>query len=61
MKRSASCDRSKYGSGCSWVVAAVNGFAGMVMGWLYARYGLLSAVLAHFLADVVGYAIPNMS
>ena len=37
-----------------------NGFAGMVMGWLYARYGLLSAVLAHFLGDTVGYAIPSM-
>jgi hypothetical protein len=37
-----------------------NGVAGMTMGWLYARYGLLSAVLAHFLADVVGYAIPSM-
>jgi membrane protease YdiL (CAAX protease family) len=38
-----------------------NGFAGIVMGWLYSRYGLLSAVLAHFLGDVVGHAIPSMS
>ena len=37
-----------------------NGLAGMIMGWLYARYGLLSAVLAHFVADVVGYVIPRM-
>jgi hypothetical protein len=37
-----------------------NSVAGMFMGWLYARYGLLSAVLAHFLADVVGYVIPRI-
>jgi len=37
-----------------------NSVSGMIMGWLYARYGLLSAVLAHFLADVVGHAIPSM-
>ena len=35
-----------------------NSLAGMIMGWLYARYGLLSAVLAHFTGDVVGYVIP---
>jgi len=37
-----------------------NTFAGIAMGWLYARYGLLSAVLAHFLGDVVGYVIPSV-
>jgi len=37
-----------------------NSFGGMLMGWLYSRHGLLSAVLAHFLGDVVGHAIPSM-
>jgi hypothetical protein len=35
-----------------------NCVGGMIMGWLYARYGLLSAILAHFVGDVVGYVIP---
>ena len=37
-----------------------NCFSGIIMGWLYARYGFLSAVLAHFFGDVVGHAIPSM-
>ncbi|NIM13581.1 MAG: CPBP family intramembrane metalloprotease [Candidatus Aminicenantes bacterium] len=41
-------------------VVLFNGFAGIAMGWLYTRYGLISAILAHFLGDVVGYAIPSM-
>lgn len=36
-----------------------SGVAGMFMGWLYARFGVLSAILAHFVGDVVGYAIPS--
>lgn len=35
-----------------------NDIAGMAMGWLYARFGLISAVLAHFVADIVGHVIP---
>jgi hypothetical protein len=42
-------------------ILVFNGVAGMIMGWLYARYGFLSPVLAHFVGDVVGYAIPSMS
>lgn len=41
-------------------ILVFNGVAGMMMGWLYARYGLLSAILAHFVGDVVGYAIPSL-
>lgn len=37
-----------------------NSFAGIALGWLYSRYGLLAAVLAHFLAGVVGYAFHSM-
>lgn len=32
--------------------------AGLLMGWLYMRYSLLSAVLAHLIADLVVYVIP---
>lgn len=41
-------------------ILLASGFSGTVMGWLYGRYGLISAVLAHFIADVVGHAIPSM-
>ncbi len=37
-----------------------NGIAGIAAGWLYSRHGLLSAILAHFVADAVGYGIPSM-
>jgi len=31
----------------------VNGIAGLVFGWLYWKYGLESAMLAHFFADIM--------
>jgi hypothetical protein len=31
----------------------LNGFAGLVFGWLYWRRGLLAAMIAHTSADVV--------
>jgi hypothetical protein len=39
---------------------AVSSTAGMVMGWLYQRYGLISAVVAHWMVDVVVYVIPRL-
>ncbi|NIV31094.1 MAG: hypothetical protein GWN58_16855 [Anaerolineae bacterium] len=30
------------------------------MGWLYMRNGLISAVVAHFIADVVVYVLPKL-
>lgn len=36
----------------AWVLGA-NGLVGLVFGWLYWRYGLLAAMIAHFSADVV--------
>jgi len=32
---------------------------GMIMGWLYARYGLISALAAHFITDLMIYVIPR--
>ncbi len=33
---------------------------GMIMGWLYMRYGLISAVAAHLVTDLVIYVIPRL-
>jgi len=33
---------------------------GMVLGWLFMRYGLVSAIGAHFVADVVQGVIPRL-
>lgn len=34
-------------------ILTFNAAAGMIMGWLFMRYGLISAISAHFVADVV--------
>ena len=34
-------------------ILTVNAAAGMIMGWLFIRYSLISAIGAHFVADVV--------
>ncbi len=41
-------------------VLIFNGAAGVAMGWLYQRYGLISAMGAHFIADAIK-VIPLMS
>jgi hypothetical protein len=41
-------------------IVLVNAGAGMSMGWLFMRYGLISAILAHSLADVVQGVIPRL-
>jgi membrane protease YdiL (CAAX protease family) len=38
----------------------VNAASGMVMGWLFMRYGLISAIGAHFVADAVQVVIPGL-
>jgi hypothetical protein len=32
---------------------------GMIMGWVYMRYGLVSAIVAHFICDLAVYVIPR--
>jgi membrane protease YdiL (CAAX protease family) len=34
--------------------------AGLILRWLYMRYGLISAIVAHFIADLVVYVIPKL-
>lgn len=33
---------------------------GMIMGWLYMRYGLVSAIAAHLITDLMIYVIPGL-
>lgn len=33
---------------------------GMIMGWLYMRYGLVSAIAAHLVTDLMIYVIPGL-
>jgi len=35
----------------------LNGIAGLVFGWLYWKYGLESAMLAHFFTDIIVYTV----
>lgn len=41
-------------------IITVNAAAGMLMGWLFMRYGLVSAICAHFVADVVQGVLPRL-
>jgi hypothetical protein len=34
---------------------------GMIMGWLYMRYGLVSAVAAHLVTDLMIHVIPRLA
>jgi len=34
---------------------------GMIMGWLYMRYGLVSAVAAHLVTDLMIYVMPRLA
>ncbi len=45
--------------GLASLVVVFNGLAGIVMGWLYARYSLSAAMLAHATADIVQHVIPR--
>ncbi|MBI2954233.1 MAG: CPBP family intramembrane metalloprotease [Chloroflexi bacterium] len=48
----------------TWLIVVraivLNGVAGIVFGWLYWRRGLLSAVIAHFSADIVLHVLPPL-
>jgi hypothetical protein len=41
-------------------IFAVSSTASIVMGWLYTRYGLISAMLAHFIVDLVANVIARL-
>jgi membrane protease YdiL (CAAX protease family) len=41
-------------------IVLVSATASIVMGWLYIRYGLISAVVAHSIVDLVVYVIAGL-
>jgi hypothetical protein len=41
-------------------LVTVSSLAGITMGWLYMRNGLISAIVAHFIVDVVVYVLPRI-
>jgi hypothetical protein len=41
-------------------IVVVSSTAGIIMGWLYMQYGLMSAIVAHFVIDLVVYVIPRL-
>jgi hypothetical protein len=41
-------------------IVVFSSFAGTLMGWLYMRYGLIAASVAHFIADLVVHVIPRL-
>jgi membrane protease YdiL (CAAX protease family) len=41
-------------------VVLLNGILGVSFGWLFRRYGLLAAMLAHFATDIVLHVIPPL-
>jgi hypothetical protein len=50
-----------YGLSLSIPLILFSSSAGMIMGWLYMRYGLISAIFAHFLVDFVVYVFPRLA
>jgi len=42
------------------MIILFNSLAGLILGWLFIQYGLISAILAHFIADFVQHVIPRM-
>lgn len=52
-----------FGSPSMGLVIAIAMFsttAGLIMGWLYIKYGLISAMIAHFVGDAVVYVLPRL-
>jgi hypothetical protein len=41
-------------------LVTASSLAGIIMGWLYMRDGLIAAIVAHFITDVVVYVLPKM-
>ncbi len=41
-------------------VFVFNALAGLIMGWLYMRYGLLFTILTHFVADFIQHVMPRL-
>jgi len=51
----------RYGSGLLVPFVVSSSSTGMIFGWLYMRYGLVSAVAAHLVTDLVVHVIPRLA
>jgi len=48
------------GTGFLIPVVVFNTIAGLIMGWLYLRYSLISTMIAHFVSGVAAYMLPRI-
>jgi hypothetical protein len=51
----------KYGLSLLIPFVVTSSGVGMLMGWLYMRYGLISAVAAHLFTDLMVYVMPRLT
>lgn len=51
----------RYGLSLLIAFVVTSSSVGMIMGWLYMRYGLVSAMVAHLVTDLVIYVIPRVA
>jgi hypothetical protein len=51
----------RYGLGLLIPFVVTSSGVGMIMGWLYMRYGLVSAMVAHLVTDLMIYVIPRLA
>ena len=51
----------RYGLSLLIVFVVTSSSVGMIMGWLYMRYGLVSAIVAHLVTDLMIYVIPRLA
>ena len=42
------------------LVLLLNGFVGVIFGWLYWRHGLLAAIIAHFSTNIIIHVMPAL-
>jgi hypothetical protein len=53
-------DIQQSGLGLVILTIAANSGAGVLMGWIFMRYGLVSAITAHFVADLLAHVVPRL-
>ena len=51
----------RYGLGRLIPFVVTSSGVGMIIGWLYMRFGLVSAMAAHLVTDLMRYVIPRLA
>jgi membrane protease YdiL (CAAX protease family) len=54
-------EHQRYGLGLLIPFAVTSSGVGIILGWLYMRYGLVSAMAAHLVTDLLIYVIPRLA